>query len=78
VWSASAGDVFSLVADDRSDSRFEILGRFDWPIHGRTTGERELCTIAPRTASTSARISPATAFWWLLAAPSFAHSDVTR
>ena len=34
--SPRSGDVLRLVADDCRDTRFEILGRFDWPVHGRT------------------------------------------
>jgi hypothetical protein len=34
VWSVSASDVFRLVAYDRCDTRLEIFGRFDWPLHG--------------------------------------------
>jgi hypothetical protein len=29
-----SGDVFTLVADDRCNPRFEVLERFDWSLHG--------------------------------------------
>src|SRR5262249_22675304 len=33
VWWGSASDVFRLVANDCRNPRFEIFGRFDWPLH---------------------------------------------
>jgi len=34
MWSASDANVFRLVANDRCNTRFEVFGRFDWPLHG--------------------------------------------
>jgi hypothetical protein len=34
MWSQCSGDVFTLVAHDCCDARFEIFERFDWPLHG--------------------------------------------
>jgi hypothetical protein len=51
VWSASAADVFRLVANDRRNPRFEIFGALDCSLQRLCWVERELCTIAPRTAS---------------------------
>jgi len=34
VRSAGTGDALRLVTNDRPNPRFEILGRFDWPLHG--------------------------------------------
>jgi hypothetical protein len=52
---ANLGDVFTLVAYDRSNTRFEIFERFDWPLHWFSAvalrASRELCGIMPRTAS---------------------------
>jgi hypothetical protein len=28
------GNVFTLAANDRCDTQFEIIGRFDWPLDG--------------------------------------------
>jgi hypothetical protein len=37
VRSAGSGDVFTLVANDRRDTRFEIFGRFGWQLVAHVT-----------------------------------------
>jgi hypothetical protein len=48
-------DVFSLVANHRCDTRFEIFGALDCSLQRLCWVERELCTIALRAASTETR-----------------------
>jgi len=55
--SASASDVFTLVANDRCNTQLEVFGALDCSLQRLCWVEREMCTIALCAASTETRIA---------------------